>query len=798
MVAPIALPDGTLATPEAELFTPPYATALCFKPLLDHVAGLVDAEDGGVRFLAREVTRRAAGYPELCQPIEDMALLETHKDLLELLMLFLVPPADRETEYFKFSQPFAFNPIYVSPAMERLMGMTNACYSFGAELDVIRDRLQIQIGCYLLHHFYGVEVAVNPTGMLTVQDPVTKLDRFYKPTMDNRWVEPVVHGDLPALSRKDIQHLLNNIDDTALWLRKLPPAKFSFHGVYVSSLAEVTEEEALSRIKHRLISRDAVLDVERVRELADLTRVHFKNRDLQLGLTAIDYPTTRTVDHEYRIRYNFLCDDIERLTDDAYRGSVYDRAFRSRETVIVDDLTSLRQATKPEKLLLKQGIRSILVAPLLDQEKNVIGLVELGSPDIYGINAFMEIKFREIRGLFRTAVERSREYIDNRIEAIMREQYTSLHSSVEWRFTEAAFHILERQDAGEPNTPEPIQFKEVYPLYGQADIVGSSKLRNAAIYQDLADNMRAGRFALVEARKLVDFPLIDQVIQRIDAHLNTVMEEFDNSHEILFAEFIHQQLTPLIEELSARNADLADLAEQYFSDLDTELGLFYRVRHDYEASVGTLNRALSEFFTERDQASQTILPHYYEKYKTDGVEYEIYAGQSLLKRHRFSKVHLRNLRLSQLIDMCDATRLVYKVSETLPMPLRTAQLIFAYTSPLDIKFRMDEKRFDVDGDYNVRYEILKKRIDKATIYQGAERLTLAGMISIVYLHDKDRDEYLDYIDYLQQTGCVEGEVEDLVLDPLQSVNGLRALRFRVARPDLTPEPDQEESGKDSA
>ena len=113
------------------------------------------------------------------------------------------------------------------------------------------------------------------------------------------------------------------------------------------------------------------------------------------------------------------------------------------------------------------------------------------------------------------------------------------------------------------------------------------------------------------------------------------------------------------------------------------------------------------------------------------------------------------------------------------MPLRTAQLIFAYTTPMDIKFRMDEKRFDVDGDYNVRYEILKKRIDKATIRQGKERLTPAGQISIVYLHDRDKEEYMGYLNYLREAGYIDGKIEDWVLDPLQSVNGLRGLRFKV-------------------
>ncbi|WP_020569156.1 GAF domain-containing protein [Neolewinella persica] len=776
---PIVFPDGQTSDGDGNPFAIPYGVQLCLAPLLDKVEQFVEAKDHGLRFLAREVMRRVAKVPELRAPITDPEVLMAHKELLDILMLFLIPPADRETELFKFSKPFEFTPLYVSDAMRKLMSMQDACYSFSSAFEEVRARNLVMVGCFILNRVYGVEINVSPTAMLTVKDPVTNLDRFYKPTMDERYIKVEVAGEAPKLSRKKIQHLLNNISDTELWLEALPAKKFSFHGIHMSMLTEVTEEEALSRLKHRLISRDAVLDIERVRELANLTRVHFKNSDLQLGLTAVDYPSNRTVDHEYRIRFNFLSDEIHKITDEAFRGSVYDQAFRSREAVLVNDLTALRKTTKLEELLLKHGIKSILVAPLLDQQRNVIGMVELGSPHVYGINAFMEIKFREIRGLFRTAVERSREYIDNRIEAIMREQYTSLHSSVEWRFTEAAFNILERQDEGKPDTPEVIGFKEVYPLYGQADIVGSSRLRNAAIYQDLVDNMRAGRFLLVQAMELVDFPLIQQVIMRIDNQLQTSVDEFDNSHEIAFSEFIHRQLTPLIEELSGHHPELADMSDNYFSDLDTDLGLFYRVRHDYEESVQTLNRTLSEFFTSRDQTAQKTLPHYFEKYKTDGVEYEIYAGQSLLKNKQFSEVHLRNLRLSQVIDMCEATRLVHQVSEDLPMPLRTAQLIFAYTNPLDIKFRMDEKRFDVDGDYNVRYEILKKRIDKATINQGEERLTLANMISIVYLHDRDKEEYVDYLDYLHQAGYIEGEIEDLVLDPLQSVNGLRALRFSV-------------------
>ena len=55
---------------------------------------------------------------------------------------------------------------------------------------------------------------------------------------------------------------------------------------------------------------------------------------------------------------------------------------------------------------------------------------------------------------------------------------------------------------------------------------------------------------------------------------------------------------------------------------------------------------------------------------------------------------------------------------------------------------MDQKQFDVDGAYNVRYEIVKKRIDKSYIKGTTERLTQAGKIAIVYSNDSDATEYL--------------------------------------------------------
>ena len=113
------------------------------------------------------------------------------------------------------------------------------------------------------------------------------------------------------------------------------------------------------------------------------------------------------------------------------------------------------------------------------------------------------------------------------------------------------------------------------------------------------------------------------------------------------------------------------------------------------------------------------------------------------------------------------------------MPLEITSLILVQHMPLSIRFRFDEKRFDVDGAYDVRYEIIKKRIDKAIIQGTTERATQPGKIVIVYSQPGEAMEYRAYIEYLHSLGYLTGEVEHLELGELQGVQGLQALRVAV-------------------
>jgi hypothetical protein len=213
--------------------------------------------------------------------------------------------------------------------------------------------------------------------------------------------------------------------------------------------------------------------------------------------------------------------------------------------------------------------------------------------------------------------------------------------------------------------------------------------------------------------------------------------------------------------------------------MDPNLGILYNRRKKFEESLTILNEAISEMVDHEEEKAQAMYPHYFQKYKTDGVEHNIFVGSSLVDGLRFDPIILKNLRLWQLMMMCKVSKKTAELRQDLLVSLDTTHLILIHAQPLSIRFRLDERQFDVDGAYNIRYEIVKKRIDKAYIANTEERLTQPGKIAIVYSQAKEATEYLEYIDYLQNKGILEEEIENVEIEELQGVKGLQALRVKV-------------------
>ncbi len=277
-------------------------------------------------------------------------------------------------------------------------------------------------------------------------------------------------------------------------------------------------------------------------------------------------------------------------------------------------------------------------------------------------------------------------------------------------------------------------------------------------------------------------PALEEIGFRIAGYKDRLDSSLRSDEESAVLEFLRSDVEPLFGQLAGFAPEVEERVDAYRSQMDPGLSVLYRRRRDFEQSVGLINDTVSRVLDEEEARAQGIFPHYFEKFKTDGVDYSIYVGGALQRHGGFDPLFLRSLRTWQLMLSCRIDWELAQVRDQAAIPLDVTQLVLVQDQPLSIRFRVDEKQFDVDGAYNIRYEIVKKRIDKALVRGTSERVTLPGKLAVVYSTSREAQEYRRFLEFLQSRGYFDPGIEELDLEDLQGIYGLKALRVDIARP----------------
>jgi hypothetical protein len=380
-------------------------------------------------------------------------------------------------------------------------------------------------------------------------------------------------------------------------------------------------------------------------------------------------------------------------------------------------------------------------------------------------------------------LQRDVDEFKSRIRAIIKENFTSIQPAVEWKFNEAAWHYERMLETGkEPASVETIYFKDVYPLYGAIDIRNSTMERNSALRRDLQTQFRLLTETLATLQRTANLQLLEELLHQARKWHQALDGALTTADELNLNAFLRDKVTVFLVHFRETRPDLGDLITPYLEATEETAGEAFRHRRELETGIQLVNKTINELLEETIAELQQSYPFYFEKFRTDGVEYDIYIGQSISPERPFDVLYLRNIRLWQLKSMAMVARQTHNLLPQMAEPLQTTQLIFIHSTAIDISFRKDERRFDVEGGYNIRYQVVKKRIDKVRIRETNERLTQPGKIAIIYFNDREAEEYEGYIRYLQEKEMLGGEIERLELEDVQGVSGLRALRVGVLFP----------------
>ncbi|MBO6200748.1 MAG: GAF domain-containing protein, partial [Chryseobacterium sp.] len=360
--------------------------------------------------------------------------------------------------------------------------------------------------------------------------------------------------------------------------------------------------------------------------------------------------------------------------------------------------------------------------------------------------------------------------------AIIQREYTSIHPSVYWKFRQEAERHIGFYNAEFDLPYRNISFQELTPLFGQTDVRNSSVSRNLVIKQDLEIQLELISELLSKFASENELDVFDN---KLNYYRELLQTDIKADTENMVQTFILSEIHPLFESIKLQNVEYNQLVTDYFKKLDLRTNMVYDFRRKFDESLSSINKNLADILDKRQEEQQLRFPFYYERFKTDGVEHNMYIGSSIAPDLTYDPVFLKNLRLWQLRVLCESELQYNQFRKNLEFSLDVSSLILVYSTPISIRFRMDEKRFDVDGSYNARYEMIKKRIDKSTIKNSTERITQPGKISIIFSQEKERQDYIKLIKILQDQNILESHIEELEVEDLQGINGLKALRVGV-------------------
>src|SRR5690554_73687 len=751
--------------------TRPFKVIMSLRLLKEKLEALLKSNNKSVHTQAKQALELFDKDSVLLRGTESIAEFLTEKPVLDQLMTFVFPTALTDNEIKGAVFPHSNEVFYCSARLQNIINTANTDENlFDSLYKEFEGSFDLLTYAIILNIYYKYQVDFERPKTISVTDKRGNSKR-YRVVFNADFLDIYPNEKAIEITPEILDELLSHADRIDIWEKYFPKDSWTLEGFGILTLIDTSLDERIDDFKTHLIEPNTE-SFEYLKK--DIRRI-FNIPDLQLGSysvadNVITPPFDRSFDmltilpEEHIGVGNYACNHIN------------NQLFKDCKPIIISNVATYHKQTKGNrlsKLLLERGLKSAALIPIpINGELGFI--IELAAFKPNQLNAINMVKLEAIMPFILSYSKRTFSEYQNEISAVIQQECTAIHPSVEWRFQEEARQYIQERNYGKNPVFHEIVFKDVVPLFGQVDVVGSSNARNEAIQIDLTKQLEISKQILIDRTK-IDLPFYEQLIFQIDNYLFDLNENFHTNSEQEITLFFEKQLIPLFEHFQNNSKDKNVLGE-FLKSIDKTTNSLYDARKAYDVTIEMGNKEMSALLEKQQLKAQKIFPHYFDILKTDGIEHNLYVGQSITKSLSYHPTVLYNLRLWQLQMTCEMEAMYYEKQKEFPLQLKVASLILAYDVPITIRYRIDEKQFDVDGAYNVRYEMIKKRIDKAHLKNTNERLTQAHKLSVVYSSTAMEREYLSYFEFLQAKNYIGKNIEIVELEELQGASGLKAIR----------------------
>ena len=758
----------------------PFQVFISFKKYLDVLEHIRynDRLEYRVNY-AESLIEKTKNFKELKEGFQDTVLLDKHEELIRLLLADLFPTGLTNNEIKAASIPLSDITFNYTERFKNIL--KDAGKDFEIELrNIDDDEFYVFCCCLILQSYFKKDIKSTFPFYYDIPNKLGIM-KHYKITVNSDFTElfPTDKATLP--SDEVIDMLLENIDDYKLWKKYFPSQSWLLKGFTIISLVDCTSEVALSDLKSSMIQIDPE-NLNPDENLTEIFKSYFDVPELNFGLMLFNkkYQSLEKLPIYENVFTNHILDFWINAFDEETRKNTFDNLNHNSKAIVVSNVDKLDEEVKniaSFNILKDNNINSFMVIPIM-RDNELVAIMEFTSSHANSFNGLKLKKLAFFTDMILFSINRFSFEKNYQIEAIIQREYTSIHDSVVWKFRNEAEKYFNASLGKKIYTLKQISFKTLTPLFGFSDIRSSSEKRFNLMLEDLNQQIDGLHdiFSLINSDSEKYLLALDVFENELN---NEIKADTEQRLQRLLREEIHPYLQGKLEVQSS--GEIKTKIKDYFTQVFTQNDLFYANRKSLDDSITLVNRKLADILDESQVKAQQIFPHYYERFKSDGIEHNLFTGHNIAPDLQYSSKVVHQLRYWQLKTVCKMEQDFQSFKKDLPISLDIASLIFVYNEKIDIRFRMDEKRFDVDGAYNSYYEIIKKRLDKAHIKDSSERITCPGKIAIVYFGMENQKEYLDYISRLQKKEILQSDVEFLRVEDLQGITGLLALRVSLVQ-----------------
>jgi len=752
---------------------------LSIDGFIEHLKRMSVGQDDTKHEMFEFILNKFLDIREKHGPLSEKNLIDYSEILFYTYNLLVPPLTDEHRNLWALALPFGQKIVYGTKGFYSLVNQQYCIESIHKNHD--HDDLQEQIVYSLiLERFYDIPSFEDEAIEFSTQDGDTGLPKYYAINIDNKFVDITSAKELPSL---DYRKLRQNSVQQFNWksLREiLPLSQFTLKGFSIITVHEITSDRVLQNIRN-VVSSNQNDDFEQSFDLLqESLQILTGSKHIKFGLSPLLRLNNKPIIDQVYMHGSILPDLLRRKTKNCAEADISE-SYLSNPQIIVYNI-GIEIGDNNFKFindLSDLGVTSYACIPLYYNDR-ATGLLEVYTDDHHSFDKTALAKLRRVSPLLAQLLHDQSSKFNAQIETVIKEKFTSLQPAVQWKFNQTAYDYLKRI---QPEKPKPvienIQFKNVYPLYGAVDIRNSTIERNKALIADYKLQLLLLKKVIQQIKETYRIAILDEMEYNCDKWLTELEVSPIDSVQIKVRDFMEKELWMLLQHFKSSNLALSEIIDNYEKETLPESGETYKNRRALESSITTINSAVNGYLELLNEEIQQSYPCYFEKFRTDGVEYDIYIGQSIAPNRPFDLLYLKNVRLWQLTSMAAIAKITHDLLDQMETPLQTTQLIFINGNDIDISFRVDERRFDVEGGYNIRYHIIKKRIDKVHLKDSFERLTQPGKIALVYSDPREIKEYMNYINYLQSKDILLDDMESLELEELQGVSGLKAIRIGV-------------------